>query len=288
MPPLLRACRPHQWLKNVLVLAAPGAAGVLTESRTLWRALGAFVALTMAASGTYLLNDVADREADQRHPRKRLRPVAAGTVSVGAAIMVGLGLLVGSLLVALAVEGYGLAVVVGCYVTLTVSYSLWWKHVAVVDLVAVALGFVLRAVAGAVATGVPLSNWFLICASFGSLFVVSGKRYAESIAPILSDGSARGAIPYDPAFLRVVLGAALSGTMLSYCQWAFEKDHAAGSSHPLYLVSIVPMMTAMLRYLLVVTKGDGAAPEEVFYRDRPMQVFSVVWLLVFLVAVYVG
>lgn len=288
MPPLLRACRPHQWLKNVLVLAAPGAAGVLTESRTLWRALGAFVALTMAASGTYLLNDVADRESDSRHPRKRLRPIAAGTVSVGAAIMLGLTLLIGSLGVAVAVEGWGLALVVGCYVTLTVSYSLWWKHLAVVDLVAVALGFVLRAVAGAVATDVPLSNWFLICTSFGSLFVVSGKRYAESIVPIPSDGSIRGAIPYDPAYLRVVLGAALSGTMLSYCQWAFEKDHAAGSTHPLYLVSIVPMMTAMLRYLLVVTKGDGGAPEEVFYRDRPIQIFSLVWLLVFVVAVYVG
>jgi decaprenyl-phosphate phosphoribosyltransferase len=288
MPPLLRACRPHQWLKNALVFAAPGAAGLLSESRTFWRAAVGFIALTAAASGTYLLNDVADRDNDRRHPTKRLRPIAAGTLGVEVAIIVGLALLLGSVALAWLIRGGPLAIVIGCYVALTVTYSLWWKHVAVVDLVAVALGFVLRAVAGAVATKVPLSNWFLICTSFGSLFVVSGKRYAESIRPLPLEGPAQSTIPYEPAFLRVVLGSALSGTMLSYCQWAFEKDHAAGGRHPLYLVSIVPMMTAMLRYLLVVTKGDAGAPEEVFYRDRPLQIFSVLWVVVFAVAVYVG
>jgi decaprenyl-phosphate phosphoribosyltransferase len=292
MPPVLRACRPHQWLKNALVFAAPGAAGLLTESRTFWRAVVGFFALTAAASGTYLLNDVADRESDRRHPTKRFRPIAAGTLGVQTAIALGLALLVGSIGLAWWIRGGSLAIVIGCYVALTVSYSLWWKRVAVVDLVAVALGFVLRAVAGAVATDVPLSNWFLICTSFGSLFVVSGKRYAESIRPPSSAGpsvaASHGHLPYEPAFLRVVLGSALSGTMLSYCQWAFEKDHVAGGAHPLYLVSIVPMMTAMLRYLLVVTKGDAGAPEEVFYRDRPLQIFSALWVAVFAVAVYVG
>jgi decaprenyl-phosphate phosphoribosyltransferase len=287
MPPLLRACRPHQWLKNALVLAAPGAAGMLTEGNTLWRTLGAFVALTAAASGTYLLNDVADREADRRHPKKRMRPIAAGQLSVQTAVGVGIGLLVSSMIFAYRVNSWNFVGVIAAYVALTVTYSVWLKHVAVVDLVAVALGFVLRAVAGAVATKVPLSNWFLICTSFGSLFVVTGKRYAEST--LGREGEAVGrSVPYDQAFLRVVLGAALSGTMLSYCQWAFEKDRAAGSSHPLYLVSIVPMMTAMLRYLLVLYNGDGGAPEEVFYHDRPIQVFGIVWVLVFAAAVYVG
>jgi decaprenyl-phosphate phosphoribosyltransferase len=288
MAPLLRACRPHQWLKNALVFAAPGAAGVLTEAHIWWRTLAAFVAITAAASGTYLLNDVADRESDRRHPKKRLRPIAAGEVSVQTATGVGLVLLLGSLIFAYRVNSWNFVGVVGAYVVLTVTYSLWWKHVAVVDLVAVALGFVLRAVAGAVATGVPLSNWFLICTSFGSLFVVTGKRYAEATRS-RDDGEPIGrAVPYDPAFLRVVLGAALSGTMLSYVQWAFEKDKAAGSNHPLYLVSIVPMMMAMLRYLLVLANGDGGAPEEVFYRDRPLQIFGLLWVLIFAVAVYVG
>jgi decaprenyl-phosphate phosphoribosyltransferase len=286
MPPLLRACRPHQWLKNALVLAAPGAAGVLTERTTLLRTVGAFVALMAAASGTYLLNDVADREADRQHPRKRLRPIAAGTVTLPTAVALGIALLLASVVVAYAIEGWQLVGVVASYVVLTVSYSLWLKHVAVVDLVAVAMGFVLRAVAGAVATHVPLSNWFLICTSFGSLFVVSGKRYAESLAA--RPKIAKAAVEYDAAFLRMVLGAALAGTLLSYCQWAFEKDRSAGSSHPLYLVSIVPMITAMLRYLLVLTNGEGAAPEEVFYRDRPIQIFGALWVIVFAAAVYVG
>jgi decaprenyl-phosphate phosphoribosyltransferase len=288
MPPLLRACRPHQWLKNALVFAAPGAAGVLTEAHTFWRALAAFVAITGAASGTYLLNDVADREADRRHPKKRLRPIAAGQVSVRSATVAGVVLLLGSLVFAYWVNSWNLVGVVAAYVVLTVSYSLWLKHVAVADLVAVAMGFVLRAVAGAVATSVPLSNWFLICTSFGSLFVVTGKRYAEAIPASDNSESSGRAVPYEPTFLRVVLGTALSGTMLSYVQWAFEKDTAAGSSHPLYLVSIVPMMMAMLRYLLVLANGDGGAPEEVFYRDRPLQIFGLLWVIIFAVAVYVG
>lgn len=286
MPPLLRACRPHQWLKNALVLAAPGAAGMLTERATLLRTVGAFVALTAAASGTYLLNDVADRDSDRRHHRKRLRPIAAGTVTVGTAVGLGIVLLIVSMVVAYATEGWQLVGVVASYVVLTVSYSLWWKRVAVVDLVAVSLGFVLRAVAGAVATHVSLSNWFLICTSFGSLFVVTGKRYAEAHAA--KPNATKRAVDYDEAFLRMVLGAALACTLLSYCQWAFEKDRSAGNSHPLYLVSIVPMITAMLRYLLVLANGEGAAPEEVFYRDRPIQIFGALWVIVFAAAVYVG
>ncbi|MEO7555949.1 MAG: decaprenyl-phosphate phosphoribosyltransferase, partial [Acidimicrobiales bacterium] len=176
---LVRTARPKQWLKNVLVFAAPGAAGVIGEARPLRNTLIALVAFCAAASGTYFLNDAADVESDRRHPTKRRRPVAAGVVPVTTARIVGAALLAGGVGVAFTARWQlGLTIVV--YAVLTSLYSGILKHIAVVDIVAVAAGFVLRAVAGAAATGVPISNWFFIVASFGALFMVGGKRLAEA------------------------------------------------------------------------------------------------------------
>src|SRR5680860_526583 len=176
---LVRTARPKQWLKNVLVLAAPAAAGVLTEGDVWPRVVVAFVAFCLAASGTYFFNDAMDADADRNHPTKRHRPVAAGHLGTGAAKAVGLVLLVAALAISAPIEGGRLLLVIAIYVALTVAYSSWLKREPVIDLAAVAAGFVLRAVAGGVAAGVPLSNWFLIVAGAGSLFIVAGKRHAE-------------------------------------------------------------------------------------------------------------
>jgi decaprenyl-phosphate phosphoribosyltransferase len=286
---LVRTARPKQWIKNLLVFAAPGAAGVLNEWPDLWRTLVAFVAMCLAASGTYFLNDVADADADRLHPTKRFRPVAAGTVPIALARRIGVVLLAVSMAVAALTLSWQLVVVVALYIAVTVAYSAWLKHIAVVDLVAVAAGFVLRAVAGAVAVDVPMSDWFLICISFGSLFIVTGKRYAE--LNHLGDGA--GAVratldAYNVAFLRLVLGVAASVTLLSYCLWAFEKAAVADTSWPVYQLSIVPMATALLRYALVLESGHGAAPEEIFLADRAIQALGTLWIVLFVAGVYLG
>ena len=286
---LVREARPRQWIKNLLVFAAPGAAGVLDSGSALWRTIVTFLALCLAASGTYFLNDVADVEADRRHPTKRLRPVAAGTVPVPLATIVGVGLLGGSLVVAASTRRWQVVVVVAIYIALTLAYSAWLKHIAVVDIVTVATGFVLRAIAGAVAVDVPMSNWFLICISFGSLFIVTGKRYAElrefgddaaNLRPSL-DG-------YSVTYLRFVLGVAASVTLLSYCLWAFEKARVADTSWPMYQLSIVPMATALLRYGLVLDQGHGGAPEEVVLSDRALQALALIWVVTFALGVYLA
>ncbi|HWW44863.1 MAG TPA: decaprenyl-phosphate phosphoribosyltransferase, partial [Acidimicrobiia bacterium] len=161
--------RPRQWLKNLLVFGAPAAAGQLTHRTALLYSLAAFVIFCFAASGTYCLNDVVDREADRRHPVKRHRPVASGEVSVRVAVAIGAVLLAAALAGSAAIGRPRLALVVAIYVGVTVAYSVWLKHEPILDLGAVAAGFVLRAIAGGVATRVPLSNWFIIVASFGSL-----------------------------------------------------------------------------------------------------------------------
>jgi decaprenyl-phosphate phosphoribosyltransferase len=286
---LLREARPKQWIKNVLVFAAPGAAGVLDNGSALWRTIVAFVSLCLAASGTYFLNDVADVDADRQHPSKRNRPVAAGTVPLPVATVVGVALLVAALVVAGITTRWQLVVVVAVYIALTLAYSAWLKHIAVVDIVVVASGFVLRAIAGAVAVDVPMSNWFLICISFGSLFIVTGKRYAELLEFGDDASTVRPSLEgYSLTYLRFVLGVASSVTLLSYCLWAFEKARLADTTWPMYQLSILPMATALLRYGLVLERGHGGAPEDVFLSDRALQALAVIWLVTFALGIYLA
>jgi decaprenyl-phosphate phosphoribosyltransferase len=228
---LLGVCRPRQWGKNLLVLAAPGAAGVLFDPEIPGRVALAFVAFCLLSSCTYLLNDVHDRAEDGRHPEKRKRAIAAGDVSVALATRTALLLAACGLGIAAAVSP-ALAGMGAGYLLLSGSYTLWWRGLAVADIAAVAGGFVLRAIAG-VAAGVPVSRWFVIVTTFGALFLVAGKRYAELYAAHTSSSdsasrhrSARGVrcslrrMPWRAAGDRAVLLSPGGGT-------AFTPRHQA-------------------------------------------------------------
>ena len=285
---LWREARPKQWAKNVLVFAAPGAAGVLDNGDQLWRAVVMFAAFCLAASGTYFWNDLLDVEADRAHPTKRRRPIAAGVVPLGVARLVGTLLLAAGIGLAF-VPGWKAGVTVVVYVALTLTYSTVWKHIAVLDLVAVASGFVLRAVGGAAATSVDMSTWFVLCTTFGSLFIVTGKRYAELRDMGEEAGSTRATLDqYSLGYLRIVLSVTCGAALVAYCIWAFDTKELSGSTWPFYELSIVPMLAALLRYLLVLEQGHGGAPEEVFLADRTLQGLGVVWMVTFALGVYVG
>ena len=285
---LLREARPKQWAKNVLVFAAPGAAGVLGDPSDLWRTLVIFVAFCLAASGTYFWNDILDVDADRAHPTKSRRPIAAGIVPLGTAKVVGTLMLVGGIALGF-VPDWKAGVTLVSYVALTLTYSTIWKHMAVLDLVAVAGGFVLRAVAGAAATSVEMSTWFVICTTFGSLFIVTGKRYAE-LREMGDDASSTRATldQYSLNYLRMVLSVSCGATLVAYCIWAFETKEINGTSWPFYELSIVPMLTALLRYALVLDQGHGSAPEEIFASDRTLQALGALWLVVFGLGVYIS
>lgn len=287
MKALIRTARPKQWLKNVLVFAAPGAAGSLGQQRELLMTLVTFAAFCLAASGTYFWNDVLDVESDRAHPTKRRRPIASGAMSISTAKVVGTLLPLGAIALAAVPGRWETVAVIAAYMTVTLTYSTIWKHVAVVDLVAIASGFVLRAAAGAVAIDVPMSMWFILCTTFGSLFIVTGKRFAERRELGETAHTVRSTLgDYSEGFLRFVLSVTCAGALVSYCVWAFETKSLTGSDLPFYELSIVPMLTAFLRYSLVVDQGGGAAPEEVFISDRVLQVLGVVWAVVFGLAVY--
>lgn len=285
---LLRLARPKQWSKNVLVLAAPGAAGVLTHGAALGRSLVAVGLFCLVASGTYYLNDALDVEADRAHPTKRNRPIAAGVVDVKLAYALGVAFLAAGVALSFLVN-WRLALVMGSYVVVQFAYSYYLKHQPIYDMVAVAAGFVLRAIAGGVAAEVPISQWFLIVATFGSLLMVTGKRVAEHAELGQGRGTHRVTLDaYSSTFLRTVLAIAASGAIIGYCLWAFSLQTAlTHHADPIwYQLSIIPMMIALLRYTFLVESGRGAKPEELVFSDRSLQLLGVVWAALFALGVY--
>lgn len=285
--PLLRLMRPRQWIKNGLVLAAPAAAGVLDQAQYLGRALLVVVSFCLAASGTYCLNDTADAEADRAHPTKRFRPVAAGEVSVARARAVGIALLVAGVALGALTGSWAVTGITALYAGLTTAYTLWLKHVAVIDIVVVASGFVIRAVAGVVGTDIPVSDWYLIVASFGALFLVAGKRTTELR---LEDavGHRAALADYTPSFLQYIRSVSSGVALLAYCLWAFEKADVADSSVPWFQLSILPFVLIILRYALILETEDRRGPEEIVLGDRQLQILGLLWASVFAAGVYLG
>ena len=290
---LLRATRPSQWPKNGLVVIAPAAAGVLGHGPVLRHTLVAFAAFTVAASGVYLLNDARDKEKDQQHPRKRLRPIASGIVPVPVAVVTGIALLVASLAIPLLAlsRPRDLTIILGIYIAETFLYIVGLKQQPVVELALVASGFFLRALAGAAASHLYVSNWFLVVTAFSALFLVVGKRLAELQQlgaeapvhrPVLGD--------YSLSFLRSALTLCAGVVVTTYCLWAFDVS-ATGLSSVHHLttpmrLTVVPVVVAMLHILRRLDLGEGGAPEDLVFSDRLLQVVGLVWVVLFAVGIY--
>ncbi|HEY0948813.1 decaprenyl-phosphate phosphoribosyltransferase [Nocardioides sp.] len=274
---VLRSMRPKQWTKNLLVIAAPLAAGDLGEPGVLGPTVLAFVSFCAVSSATYLVNDCADVAADRLHPRKRLRPIAAGRLSVRAALVIAAVLVLVSLGIA-AATGWELVVLVVAYVAAMLGYSLWLKHEPVIDLAVVSAGFLMRAVAGGLAAALPISDWFLLVAGFGSLFMVAGKRYSELHTLGSEAGTRRSLVRYTASYLRFVWSIAAAVTITAYTLWAFEN--AAPSGVPWHTISILPFVVGLLRYAVDIDAGEAAEPEDIVWGDRLLQGIGAVWVLV--------
>ncbi len=276
--------RPKQWIKNALVVAAAGAAGALGHDDVPARVALATAAFCLLASGIYAVNDVLDAPEDRRHPVKRHRPVAAGTLDPIAATGLGLWLMLLGLILC-AVIAPLLALVGAAYVGLTISYTLFWRRVLVLDIVAIAGGFVLRAVAGGVAAPVTLSRWFLLVVVCGAVFVAAAKRYAE-LRRAGHDRLARRRVlnSYSPRLLEVILAASAAVALVAYCVWAFELPAVRGI--PWRPLTIAPFAACLLRYGALVRAGAGEAPEDVLLADRPLQLAGLAWLVLFALEVH--
>ena len=278
LPAWLRAMRPKQWVKNILVFAAPVAAGSLFDPRVLLNSLWAFVAFSLISASIYLINDVRDVDADRLHPKKRFRPIAAGELGKGPATVLAAITMAASLGIGFWVAPM-LGVTLAIYWVLQVGYSMFLKHQPIIDLAMVSSGFLLRAIAGGVASGIELSQWFLLVACFGSLYMVAGKRYSE-MKELGSEAGTRASLErYSLSYLRFVWAISCSIVIMSYSLWTFEHRENELWGVPWTTISIVPFTLALLRYAMDIDAGNAGEPEDVVLNDRVLQALAVLWLI---------
>ncbi|MFE0728523.1 decaprenyl-phosphate phosphoribosyltransferase [Streptomyces antibioticus] len=284
---LLRTARPKQWVKNILVVAAPAAAGRLFSWPAATELALVFALFTACAAAVYLINDARDADADRAHPTKRRRPVAAGQVPVPVAYAVGGALAVLAPTAAAWLTTPAVAALLTAYLGMQLAYCVSLKHVLVVDLVVVTTGFLMRAVVGGLALGIPLSRWFLITTGFGALFMVAAKRYSEAVQMAGAAGATRALLTeYTTGYLRFVWQLAAGVAVLGYCLWALEEG---GVPHagvlPWRQLSMVAFILAVLRYAVFADRGTAGEPEEVVLGDRALALIGVAWLAMYGLAV---
>ncbi len=286
---VIKAIRPRQWVKNLLVLAAPLAAlggNVSYDYRDiLLKASVAFVVFSLAASSIYLINDARDVDADREHPTKRFRPIAAGVLPIGLAYGIAILFAVASVAISWWLTPK-LALVMAVYITIQLAYCFGLKHQAVLDICIVSSGFLIRAIAGGVAAGIPLSQWFLLVMAFGSLFMAAGKRYAELQLAERTGAKIRKSLEsYTSTYLRFVWTMSATAVVLCYGLWAFERDGGSGSW---FVISMVPFTIAILRYAVDVDGGVAGEPEEIALGDRVLQFLALAWIGTVIAAVVLG
>ena len=285
----IRALRPKQWSKNLLVFVAPAAAGTLSHKDVRAHTLWAFIAFCFVSSAIYLFNDLRDLESDRAHPKKRHRPLAAGILSPTLAIIEMIIFGAGGLVLSLVISGAHLFIVLIIYVAINVAYALKLKQEPVVELACVASGFVLRAIAGGVAADAKLSVWFMVVVSFGALFIVTGKRLAELPRDGV-EGEQRAVLRrYTKSFLESVITLSLTAMIVAYCLWAFTDTGLAGHAvgREVYIqLSIVPIILGSLWALRLLDGGEGGTPENLAYHDRFLQMCAIAWVALIAIGVY--
>ncbi|QIY72985.1 decaprenyl-phosphate phosphoribosyltransferase [Streptomyces sp. RLB1-33] len=284
---LLRTTRPRQWVKNLLVVAAPAAAGQLFSRHAVVQLALVFVLFTACAAAVYLINDARDAEADRAHPVKRHRPVAAGQVPVPLAYAAGGVLAVLAPTAAALLASPVTAALLTAYLGMQLAYCVSLKHVLVVDLAVVTTGFLMRAMIGGLALGIPLSRWFLITTGFGALFMVAAKRYSEALQLAGNAGATRALLTeYTTGYLRFVWQLAAGVAVLGYCLWALEEDGVPRAGVlPWRQLSMVAFILAVLRYAVFADRGAAGEPEDVVLRDRALALIGLVWLAMYGLAV---
>jgi 4-hydroxybenzoate polyprenyltransferase len=284
---LIKLARPGHWIKNSVVLAALFFAGVANNSQSVLLALAAAGVFCLLSSAIYTLNDIIDREQDKKHPLKKSRPLASGEISIAQATI---------FLVALTILGFLGARIIGqhlfmisaLFFILNVLYSIWLKHIVILDVMAIALGFVLRAYAGAAAIEVPASKWMLINTLFLALFLGLGKRRHELLL-LEEDATAHRKIldKYSPYLLDQLIGVVTATIVVAYMLYSFssEVSEKLGTE---YLYLTVPFVVyGIFRYLYLIHKEDeGGSPTRVLISDKPLLINIILWLIIVIAILY--
>ena len=276
---LIIACRPKQWIKNLLVFAVPLASGDLLDREVFMKTLISAVAFTAISAATYLFNDISDVEEDRLHSTKKLRPIAAGTLTIGSARLVSGVLVLLSIGLVAGVGAWNLGLVLIGYSLLQVLYQGFLKKTALFDLVAVAAGFLLRAVAGGVASAILISPWFLTVTFCAALFMISGKRYSELINQGSTKGTRSALLKYSEQYLHLIWTSSMVMTIVFYLLWSVEIGSKGNGW--LVLSTSIPFALAILLYAQHVDGGKAESPENVVFDDRRIQLMGGIWIILF-------
>ncbi len=281
----LRLLRPRQWTKNLIAYAPLVFAAKAQVPQLFQNASLCVLSFCLLSSSIYIINDILDRKADSLHPTKCKRPIASGEIPVSAALVLALILAPLSLFIAFSVRG-SLVLVLLAYLGLTISYSLVLKHVAILDVLSIAGGFLLRAVAGAVAVRVPMSGWFLLCTGLGAVFLALEKRRRELIVMRGAAESHRKALQaYSTALLDRMEALILPSLLTSYVFYSFLSVHGQWM-----MLSVPFVIYGLMRYQQLSCSEDSqtGTPEDVLLKDRPIQLAILFWLLTSASVVYGG
>jgi 4-hydroxybenzoate polyprenyltransferase len=277
---LLISLRPEQWTKNLFVFAGAVFGGQLLDLQAMVRAVAAFLVFCALSGVVYVFNDLADRDADQRHPLKRLRPIASGRLSPTLAFFAALALVSVALTASLLLSPL-FALTAGAYLSLLALYSVWLKHLVIIDALTIAGGFVLRAAAGAVAVSVPISHWLLVCMTLLALFLALSKRRHE--ITLLADGatSHRPILEeYSPYLLDQMIAVVTASTLVAYSVYSTSAETAERLKTTRLGITIPFVLYGIFRYLyLVHQKRAGGSPADLLLTDRPLLVCVGLWAL---------
>ena len=284
---LLTAARPREWIKNTFIFAPLFFSQNALNPELVLKSAYGFVLFCVAAAGVYLINDIMDREDDGQHPEKKKRPIASGVLSVRLAAIAA-GFLLSVAVVGSFVLGLIFGFITLAYVTLVTAYSKWLKHLVIVDVFSIAAGFVLRVAAGAVAIGVVMSHWLVICTMLLALFLGLSKRRQELVT-LSGDGKLHRQVlaEYNPLFLDMMIGVVTSATVVSYALYTVSQETVQRFHTDRLLYTLPFVLYGIFRYLyLVYHKNHGGDPSRTLVSDGPLLANLVFWVLTCGVIIY--
>ncbi len=281
---LVQATRPKQWIKNLLVFAVPLASGDLATGSVVLKSVNAFVSFTALCAATYLINDIRDVAQDRLHPKKKNRPIASGQLSIRRAMLASFVFGTAGISFPIFFGLWNLLAVLSAYIIMQAAYQLILKNIALIDLVVVSSGFVLRAMAGGLAAGILISPWFITVTAASAMFIVSGKRFCEFRNQGEHGETRYSLLGYTESYLRMLWTSSMGLALVFYVLWSVEIG--GDGKNWLALLTALPFTLVLLRYAHHVDSGDAESPEDVVLGDVAIQVLVLFWALLFAVRVF--
>jgi decaprenyl-phosphate phosphoribosyltransferase len=279
--------RPYQWIKNIFILAPLMFSGRMLEIELVWLSISAFIMFCLASSSVYVFNDLQDIESDKKHKKKRNRPLPSGRLKSNSAWVL-LIILLGALFLSIITINppKEFIVIIISYMIINLGYSLGLKHVAVLEMIMISVGFILRLLAGAIIIEESLTDWIVITTGLLALMLTAGKRRGDIVQKNDAQNARRSLEQYTVPFLDHVITALVGAIIVTYLLFCIS-DYASMRFGPYILWTTIPVIMGIIRFQqIIIIESDGGDPTEILYKDRMIQSIVLVWGVLFLGLIY--